>query len=98
MGTSRYDEAFQRDAVALAKTSGKSRLQLAKDLGIYPTTLRGWIAKYAECKDGTMAEESDQDKEIKRLKKELVESQKMVELLKKATAFFAAEETKNTKG
>lgn len=98
MGTSKYDETFQRDAVALAKTSGKSRVRIARDLGISPETLRGWIAKYAEDEDVTMAKESDQDKEIKRLRKELDASQKMVELLKKATAFFAAEETKKTKG
>ena len=38
----RYTDAFQRDAVRMATTSGHARPQLSSDLGVGPSTLNKW--------------------------------------------------------
>lgn len=38
-----YPPEFKRDAVTLARTSEKSVIQLAEELGVSPKSLRNWI-------------------------------------------------------
>lgn len=98
MSKKQYSEQFRRDAVALWSESNKTQQEIADSLGIHATTLGGWIKQYdidTGVRDGLTTEEQ---LEIKRLRKELDESQKTVALLKKATAFFAADELRNNKG
>jgi transposase len=92
-----YDEQFRRDAVALWKSSDKSQTEIAKSLGIHPTSLGGWIKRYSAGAN-IDAGKGDVDEENKRLKKELNEARQTVELLKKATAFFAVDELRKNKG
>lgn len=98
MAKKQYSEQFRRDAVALWRQSGKTKQEIADSLGIHGTTLGGWIKQYNIDADERPGVTTDEQREIKRLRKELDESQKMVALLKKATAFFAVDELKNNKG
>lgn len=42
----RYDEAFKLDAVRLLQQTGRSRAQVARDLGVSTITLAAWVTRY----------------------------------------------------
>lgn len=43
--TKRYSEEFKRDAVALVASSGRTATEAARELGVSPESLRGWVKK-----------------------------------------------------
>ena len=44
--TTHYPEEFKVSSAKLAHESSQPVSQTARDLGIHPTTLHGWVAKY----------------------------------------------------
>lgn len=87
-----YPPEFRREAIELVRTSGKSRNQIARDLGISTETLRQWI-KQADIDagvrhDGLTTEETE---EVRRLRREVKTLREEREILLKAAAFFAKE-------
>jgi transposase len=97
--TKRYSYEYKRDAVELVRSSGRTVTEVARQLDCSPESLRAWVkkAKVAEAAEadgsGTSRDDSadERDEELKRLRKLTVEQAKTIEILKKATAFFAKE-------
>ncbi|WP_405009653.1 transposase [Kitasatospora sp. NBC_01539] len=92
----RYTSEFKRDAVELALSSEKTVTEVARDLGVSAEGLRGWV-KQARIDRGqgpagalTTAERD----ELVRLRRQVRELEQTVEVLGKATAFFANRRTK----
>jgi transposase len=84
----RFSKEFKREAVKLLRESGKGITQIAKELGVTASVLRTWVDMLeAEEKTGLSPEELE---ELKRLRKENARLKEEVEILGKATAFFAA--------
>ena len=75
-----FTQEFRDEAVGLAQTSGRSRREIASDLGIGLSTLRNWIDR-----------QEDRAAELKRLRRENEVLRQEREILKRATAFFAKE-------
>jgi transposase len=90
-----YDEAFKRNAVELTRKSGKKVSQVAEDLGISSSMLVRWRMEQesygvrAFPGQGKLTQGTDQEEEIRRLKKELAIAQEERDILKKATAIFS---------
>lgn len=83
----RFSKEFKREAVKLFRESGKSITAIARELGVRPNVLRNWTDMVeAEEKTGLSPEELD---ELKRLRAENARLKEEVEILGKATAFFA---------
>ena len=89
-----YASEFKAEAIALVRrgaTTGVSMAQVARDLGLSPDTLRGWV-KQAQVdggeREGFTTEEHD---ELARLRRRVRVLEEEREILRKATAFFAAE-------
>jgi transposase len=86
-----YPPEFRREAVELARTSGRPLSEIAGDLGVSRETLRAWV-KQAEIdagrREGLTSEERE---ELRRLRHENRILKQERDLLKKATAFFARE-------
>jgi transposase len=83
----KFTKEFKREAVRLLRTSGKNQTQVAHELGVATSVLGAWMAMVeAEEKTGLT---SDELEELKRLRKENARLQMEVEILGKATAFFA---------
>ncbi|WP_441248213.1 transposase [Kitasatospora sp. McL0602] len=89
----RYSDEFKRDAVTLARSSSKTVTEVARDLGVSPEGLRSWVKKdQAGRGEGSGGElTSAEREELRRLRRQNLEQQKTIEVLKKATAFFARE-------
>jgi transposase len=87
-----YPEEFKREAVELVRITGRSKRQVAEDLGISDVTLRNWI-KQAERDEGKRPDglSSDEREELARLRRENQTLRMEREILKKAAAFFAKE-------
>ena len=83
----RFSKEFKREAVKLLRESGKGITQIATELGVTPSVLRTWSDMVeAEEKTGLTPEELD---ELKQLRKDNARLKEEVEILGKATAFFA---------
>jgi transposase len=89
----RFTKEFQDEAVRLALTSGRSRREVAADLGVGLSTLRHWIDRRREREIDAPPEDRQEDMaaELKRLRRENEILRQEREILKKATAFFAKE-------
>ena len=86
-----YPPEFRREAVELARTSGKPIAQVARDLGVSGQTLHTWIKQAdvdAGRREGLSTEEREELRRLRRENRILVQER---EILKKAAAFFARE-------
>ena len=86
----RYSAEYKREAVAMARTSGVSVSQIARELGINPNMLSRWCRE-AEA-SGTKAFQGQgktRDEELSALKRELARVKKERDFLQEAAAFFA---------
>lgn len=95
MKNNNYSVEYKIKAVEMLKSSGKSQKRVASELGIANSSLSKWRRQYeaGELNDNQPATnpQSSSDKEIARLTAELKRKTMEVEILKKATAFFAKE-------
>ena len=80
---------FRRRAVELARLREKPLKQIANDLGISESCLRGWVSR-ADIDEGRKEGLStDERAELVRLRRELRVKEMEIEILKRASAFFA---------
>jgi transposase len=87
-----FSVEFREKAVAYVVEQNKSIVGAARELGIGESTLANWIKMSREEKEGGDRPVSPVERdEIRRLRAENRELQMRVDLLKKATAFFASE-------
>lgn len=84
-----YSVEFKREAVRLARISGKSISEIARELGLSYESVRHWI-KRSEIDSGVrQGLRTDEREELRRLRRENQVLQQEREILKKAPAFFA---------
>jgi transposase-like protein len=82
---------FRRRAVKLARQRDKPIAQIAKDLGIAESGLRRWMAQ-ADIDEGKREGlSSDERKELVDLRRQKRVLEMEVEILKRASAYFARE-------
>jgi len=88
-----FTPEFRAEAVRLARTSGRSRREIAADLGIGLSTLRTWIdgQRDREMEEPSPDRQEALASELKRLRRENEILRQEREILKRATAFFAKE-------
>ena len=83
---------FRRRAIELGRLRAKPIRQIAEDLGISESCLRGWL-KRADLDEGRRADglATEEREELVRLRRELKVAKLENEILKRAAAYFAAE-------
>lgn len=82
---------FEREAIRLAETSGRTRREVAEDLGVGLSTLTRWISRNRDAAiddPELVAANEDMAAELKRLRRENEILRQEREILKRATAFF----------
>jgi len=91
----RFDDDFKISAVKMVFEGTRSMARIAEDLGINSNTLLNWKKKYMEKNGQTVkykGKEYFEDPEKVALRKELAYVKMQRDFLKKAAAFFAANE------
>jgi transposase len=93
---SKYSAEFRRDAVALVRDGNVPVKTAARDLGLHPETLRGWVKQdRVDRGEGSAGEITSAEKaELQALRKRVLVLEQEREILKKATAFFVKETTR----
>jgi transposase len=93
-----YTEEFKRDAVRLVETSGKSKTQIARDLGISDSALYRWLKEYGQALGASASASgqsgpslTDLEAENKRLRREVKVLRQERDILKKAISICSQE-------
>ena len=86
----RYTEEFKRDAVSQVTDRGYSVREVSDRLGISTKSLYDWIKQYSK-PESLRIKETEQVRENRRLRAELVRVTEERDILKKAAAYFAKE-------
>ena len=90
----RYDREFKNNAVGLVR-GGKSISQVSRDLGVSQWSVGRWVAAanggQAQSEPKTLAAESEQEREMRRLRQENDYLREQRDILKKALGILSAE-------
>jgi len=87
----KFSDEFKRDAVEIVQSSDKSIAQVARELGIYDSTLGNWV-KQDEINRGVRdGVTTDERVEVTALRRENARLRMERELLKRAVAFWVRE-------
>lgn len=82
---------FRKRAVELARLREKPIAQIAVDLGISESCLRNWVHQTDVDEGAKQGLSTDERAELVRLRRELRVKDMEIEILKRASAFFARE-------
>jgi len=87
----KYGAEFRAEAVRLVRSSNRPVVQIAAELGVPHSTLHQWVmdAEKKEAQPDALAE--SERAELQRLRREVERLRMEREILKKAAAFFAKE-------
>ena len=87
-----YPQQFRDETIRLVRESGRTRAQIAHDLGISEQSLYTWL-KQAALDSGQRTDglTTDEREELRRLRHENRILRQEREILKKSAAFFAKE-------
>lgn len=87
-----YTKEFKQQAVQLFETSGKSKTQIARDLGISDSALSKWCKEFGELGKEAFPGKGHQvstEEEIRKLRRENEVLRQERDILKKAVSIFA---------
>jgi transposase len=91
-GTKFYPAEFREKAVRLVTERGYTVAQVAEQLGCSQVSIQRWKEAANRKLDPELAARIElEESETKRLRKRVVQLEQEVEILKKATAYFAKE-------
>ena len=95
--SSGYTEAYKREAVAQAQTSGNLS-QTARELGISVKSLRRWRKTYGEQKavESEAATSAEWAMRVAQLQRKLAEREAQIDVLKKAISIVSQAERSDT--
>ena len=82
-----FTPEFKAEAVALVEASGGEIAKVAKELGIYDSTLGNWVRQARAEQAG--APTVEERAEIRELRRELERTRRERDILAKAVAFFS---------
>ena len=89
-----FSAEFKAEAVRLCKVGDRTIRQVARDLDLTETALRSWVkSNSSEPPAPTGAVTATEREELVQLRKRVKRLEMEREILKKATAFFAKENT-----
>jgi transposase len=93
MARRKFTREFKLSAVKLVNEQGYSIPDAARSLGVDPNCVRGWVGKYSSEAGLAPTGEGAMAAELRRLRKENARLLMEREILKKAAAFFAKEQS-----
>lgn len=88
-----FTDEFKAEAVALVEASGGQIAKVARELGIYDSSLGNWVRQAREQAEG--APTAEERAEIRELKRELERVKRERDILGKAVAYFSARDPRS---
>jgi len=88
----KFTEDYKKEIVKLVTELGKKPTDVAKDIGVTPTSIRRWVKQYSIHGDDAFPGKGKlrpADAEQKRLEKEIKDLKEENAILKKAMAIFS---------
>jgi transposase len=86
-----FTAEFKRDAVELVRTSGRPIAEIARDLGIYDSTLGNWVRQDRIDRGEQEGLSSDEHARLRALERENAKLRMERDLLKRTVAFWVKE-------
>ncbi len=83
-----YSDDFKHEAVRLVTAEGRSRKQVARDLGVSVGSLRDWIHRLAP-EGPVVSDKLPEAEQLRQLKRELERVRLERDILKKAVGIFS---------
>ena len=90
----KYDREFREGAVTIVRETGKSIVEVARDLGIGAGTLGNWVVKDKAAREGVEGLSRDDAAELKRLRAENAELRMERDVLKRSVVLWVKEATR----
>jgi transposase-like protein len=90
-GRREFSDEFKRDAVEIVRTSGKSIAEVARELGIYDSSVGNWVRQDEIDRGERDGLSSDESYELSELRRENARLRMERELLKRVVAFWVTE-------
>jgi transposase-like protein len=87
----KFSDEFKRDAVEIVRSSDKSIAEVARELGIYDSSLGNWVKQDQVDRGEREGLSSDEQTELVELRRENDRLRMERELLKRAVAFWVRE-------
>jgi transposase-like protein len=86
-----FTKEFKRDAVELVRISGRPIAQIARELGIYDSTLGNWVRQDAIDRGEREGLTTEERERLRQLEAENAKLRMERELLKRTVAFWVSE-------
>jgi transposase len=86
-----FTKEFKRDAVELVRTSSRPIAQVARELGVYDSTLGNWVRQDAINRGEREGLTSEERERLRQLEAENARLRMERELLKRTVAFWVSE-------
>jgi transposase len=86
-----FTKEFKHDAVGLVRTSGRPIAQVARELGIYDSTLGNWVRQDAIDRGEAEGLTSEERARLRELERETARRRMERDLLKRTVAFWVKE-------
>jgi transposase len=86
-----FTKEFKRDAVALVRATGRPIAQIARELGIYDSTLGNWVRQDAIDRGEREGLTTEERERLRQLEAENAKLRMERELLKRTVAFWVSE-------
>lgn len=93
MARRKFTREFKISAVKLVNEQGYTHCEAAKSLGVDPASIREWVRKFSHEEGMAPTGDGAVQAELRRLRKENAKLRMERDILKKATAFFAKDQT-----
>ncbi len=87
----KFSDEFKRDAVEIVRSSDKSIAEVARELGVYDSSLGNWVKQDQVDRGEREGLSSDEQTELVELRRENARLRMERELLKRAVAFWVRE-------
>ncbi len=87
----KFSDEFKRDAVEIVRSSDKSIAEVARELGIYDSSLGNWVRQDQIDRGEREGLSSDEQQELAELRRENTRLRMERELLKRAVVFWVKE-------
>ena len=87
----KFSDEFKRDAVEIVRSSDRSITEVARELGIYDSSLGNWVRQDRIDRGERQGLSSDEQTELVELRRENSRLRMERELLKRAVAFWVKE-------